>query len=73
MTQERQYIPTPGTRVRMRLFSDYTSLGLPPWTTLTCEAVIGNQVVCKRSLTANGERDGDTIAILLSRVEPPCG
>lgn len=76
MSQERRYIPQIGSRVRMRLFSDYTNLGLPPWTVLHCiglEGVGDNTVVCQRSLTANGEHDGEIVRVPLSSLDPPCG
>lgn len=73
MSQERRYIPTIGARVRLRLFSDYTSLGLPAWSVLHCTGVDVDKVVCIRSLTANGANDGELVTVPLVAIDPPIG
>lgn len=73
MSQERRYIPTIGARIRLRLYSDYTKLGLPAWTVLHCTDVDGDRVSCIRSLTANGEHDGELVTVPLATLDPPIG
>ena len=64
---ERRYIPKPGVRVRMPLFSDYTEAGLEPWTTLIAKFVTSIDVTCERP------ENGGTAIIPLTKIQPPVG
>ncbi len=76
----RVWAPKIGDRVRLRTFDTYSRLGLPAWTTLHVKDIdpcvlfpMPIYATCVRSLTANGEHDGELVTVPIGMIETPIG
>lgn len=71
MTLTRQYIPAIGKSVKMRLFSDYTSRNLHPWSWLRVHSLNSEGAVVH---VLNGNKPtGEVLTIPLTVIDPPIG
>ena len=74
MTLLRQYIPAIGKQVKLRLFSDYTSLRLPPWGYLRVLAIDDQNVSVQHCpAPMDHSKDGEVISVKLNQIAAPFG
>lgn len=67
----RQYIPGIGKRVKLKLWEDYTSRGLSPWSWLAVLSINGQDVTA--DVLDGNEITGKQVTVPLSVIDPPVG